>query len=117
MNQSPPLNPGQQTSYPTLPLRGRSGATYLFTVFPWGTSFKQLGGVYVVLRREQLDQYTVLYVGQTEDLRTRFDNHHKQGCFDRNRKTHIGVLLESSEQRRLAIEADPIAAYRPTCND
>ena len=116
MSCGSPPNVGQPTSYP-LTLRGASGVTYTFTAFPWGTPFKSVGAVYAVLRREASDQHVVLYVGETGDVGTRFDNHHKQSCFDRNRKTHIGVLLESSVQYRLEIEADLVAAYRPTCND
>lgn len=116
MSYGSPPNVGQPTSY-SLTLRGASGATYTFMAFPWGTPLKSVGALYAVLRREVSGQHVVLYVGETGDLNTRFDNHHKQACFDRNRKTHIGVLLESSAQRRLAIEADLVAAYRPTCND
>jgi hypothetical protein len=116
MSDGSPPSVGQPTSYP-LTLRGASGVTRTFTAFPWGTPFKSVGAVYAVLSREVSDQHVVLYVGETGDLSTRFENHHKQACFDRNRKTHVGVLVESSVQRRLEIEADLVAAYRPVCNE
>jgi excinuclease UvrABC nuclease subunit len=96
---------------------GASGAKYSFYVYPWGTDLRQVGGVYMILRKEsQNGNYDVLYVGQTNDLSERFDNHHKQPCFDRNRKTHIAAMVEPSEVRRLKIEADLIKKYNPSCN-
>jgi excinuclease UvrABC nuclease subunit len=94
-----------------------TGATYNFYVYPWGTDLKQIGGVYMVLRKGyQNGNYDVLYLGQTGDLSARFDNHHKKPCFDRNRKTHIAAMVESSEAKRLNIEADLIRKYNPNCN-
>lgn len=95
---------------------GVSGTRYSFEVYPWGQAFRSLGGVYVVLRRQQNNQYDVLYVGQTGDLNERFDQHHKQPCFDRNLRTHIGVMVEGSESRRLAIERDLLGNYSTVCN-
>ena len=95
---------------------GVSGTKYEFEVYPWGTQFKPLGGLYLVLRKEPTGRYTLLYIGQTGDLSERFDNHHKVDCFNRNGKTHIVVRLESFEQRRLAIESDLIQGNRTTCN-
>ncbi|MBW9267381.1 MAG: GIY-YIG nuclease family protein [Candidatus Thiodiazotropha sp. (ex. Lucinisca nassula)] len=103
----------QQT---TLPIQGASGTTYRFTVYPWGTQFQSFGAVYTVLRNNGGGRYSILYVGQTGDMEERFDDHHKQRCFDRNGKTHIGVLPEPNEQRRLAIESDLVNAYNPPCN-
>ena len=97
--------------------KGASGAAYGFYVYPWGTDFKAIGGVYMVLHKGyQNGKYDVLYVGQTSDLSERLDNHHKKPCFDRNRKTHLAAMIESSEARRLNIEADLLRNYNPNCN-
>lgn len=97
-------------------LKGLSGNAYAFKVYPWGTSFNSIGAVYTALKRNA-SNYTILYIGQTEDLSKRFDDHHKQLCFDRNGKTHIGVHVEASEARRFAKETDLIRNYSTTCND
>lgn len=97
-------------------LRGKSGNKYDFDVYRWGTEFKPLGGVYAVLKERSDGRFDVIYIGQTGDLSERFDDHHKAGCFSRHNKTHIGVHLCSSEQRRLVIERDLIANYQPPCN-
>jgi len=94
---------------------GQSGATYDFEVYPWGTSFSQVGGLYLVLKK-QTGNYSILYIGQTGDLSERFDNHHQAPCFNRNGKTHIAVRGEGSEQKRLAIETDLIRNYKTICN-
>lgn len=100
----------------TITLFGASGRSYNFDVYPWNTSFKALGAVYTVLKKSGLN-YTILYIGQTGDLSSRFDSHHKQTCFDRNGKTHIGIHLDSSENSRLAKERDLLGNYTPVCND
>lgn len=104
------------TSITRITLRGKSGASYDFEVYPWGQEFRPVGAVYAVLRERADGRYDVLYIGQTGDLSDRFANHHRQGCFDRNGKTHVGVHQESSEQRRLSIEKDLIDGYDPPCN-
>lgn len=97
---------------------GASGRNYDFGVYPWGQTFNPVGGVYLVLKKKFMPQpnYEILYVGQTGDLSERFDSHHKQQCFDRNAKTHIGVRGESAEQTRLAIERDLLGKYKTACN-
>lgn len=99
----------------TIKLKGVSGRTYDFDVFPWGTTFKPLGAVYTVMKKNGAN-FTILYIGQTGDLSERFDNHHQRPCFDRNGKTHIGVHLESTESQRFEIEIDLVRNYSPTCN-
>ncbi|MEW8508333.1 MAG: hypothetical protein AB2598_16685 [Candidatus Thiodiazotropha sp.] len=100
----------------TVTLKGVSGRSYDFDVYPWGTSFKAVGAVYTVLKKHGTN-FSILYIGQTGDLSERFDNHHKRPCFDRNGKTHIGIHLESAESRRFDIETDLVRNYSPVCND
>ena len=114
--QSSPKHQEGQLAAESITMEGRSGAKYDFQIYQWGTAFKPLGAVYAVLKRRADGRYDVIYVGQTGDLSERFDNHHRAACFTLNGKTHIGVHLESSEQRRLAIEKDLIAYYGPSCN-
>lgn len=94
---------------------GQSGTTYDFEVYPWGTTFNPVGGLYLVLKK-QIANYSILYIGQTGDLSERFDNHHQAPCFNRNGKTHVAVRGEGSEQKRLAIETDLIRNNKTSCN-
>ena len=97
-------------------LTGASKRTYSFQAFPWGTSFNPAGAVYAILKEAPIMHYSVLYIGQTGDLRERFDGHHKQACFDRNGKTHIAAYPEPTESRRFNVEADLVRNYNPICN-
>ncbi len=101
---------------PTVTATGASGTSYTFTTYPWGQAFNPAGAVYLVLRHKGNTNYDLLYVGQTGNLAERFDNHHKQPCFNRNGKTHIAVLPEPREASRLQIETDLIRNYNPDCN-
>ena len=96
---------------------GASGTSSQFEVHRWGTKFRKIGAVYLVLRNGKPGPYDLLYVGQTGDLSERFDNHHKRACFDRNGKTHIGIRMVSVERQRLDIESDLLRKHRTTCND
>ncbi|MHB1862232.1 MAG: GIY-YIG nuclease family protein [Gemmatimonadaceae bacterium] len=97
----------------TVILKGRSGATYGFTVYPIDTKFKAVGAVYTIL---QSSSDGIIYIGQTGDLSERFDDHHKATCFARHGASFIGVHGETSERNRLAIETDLVQHYGPPCN-
>ncbi len=100
-----------------LSLTGASDVSYIFQVFAWGAKFSSIGAVYAIFQKTALGRYNILYIGQTEDLSQRFENHHKQACFDRNGKTHIGIRTELTESYRFNIETDLVRHYNPTCND
>ena len=103
-----------------LTLTGKSGTNYTFQMYPWGTEFKALGGVYIVTKRAAGNgggSHSLIYVGVTGDLSERLDNHHKAKCFKGHGANCVGVLLEESEKKRLAIEADLLAGYTWPCNE
>jgi len=106
---------------PSIVFDGKSGTKYTFWVYSRDTRFKEgCGGVYFVTRRELGGagnySHTRVYVGQTEDLSTRFDNHHKEMCFNGQRANCVCVLPIADEGRRLSIEKDLIDNYHPPCN-
>jgi hypothetical protein len=76
--------------------------------------------VYVFTGATQTDgggeTHKVIYVGETGDLSSRFTDHHKQTCIDRNGATHICVRREEGDAARLAIEKDLVDNYNPPCN-
>lgn len=99
--------------------KGQSGAKYDFAVYPLGTDFKPLGAVYIVTKRTVKDgsgTHDFIYIGQTEDLSTRFDDHHKDACFTKHGANCISVHLNSSESQRLDIETDLCRLHNPPCN-
>ena len=106
----------------TITFTGASGTNYEFNVYPWGTSFKKdFGAIYFVTNRTQKSDggysHTRIYVGETEALSTRFDNHHKQACFDSYNKNCVCVYGEQDENERFEIEQNILAHYDPPCNE
>lgn len=106
----------------TITFTGASGKKYEFTAYAWDTQFKKgFGAVYFITKRRQNTDggysHMRIYVGQTDDLSTRFDNHHKENCFRRNNANCKCIFGEQNEDKRLAIENDLLRNYNPTCND
>ena len=104
----------------TITFNGKSGIEYSFDVYPFDTNFNAIGAVYFVTNRTEKSDgtgsHTGIYVGETGDLSKRFDNHHKQDCFDKHHANCICVHSESSEKNRLEKESDLIDNYNPPCN-
>jgi len=100
---------------------GESGKQYEFTVYPINNTFNpNISCVYFVTERTKEFaggySHTKIYVGETADLSERFNNHHKQDCFNRYNANCICIYLESSEIKRFEIEQDLIDNYNPPCN-
>ena len=105
----------------TITFTGASGSKYEFNSYAFGTNFKEnYGAVYFITNRHQNDDggysHVRIYVGQTEDLSTRFDDHHKQDCFDQENANCVCIHGEQNENTRLDIERDLIDNYNPPCN-
>lgn len=100
----------------TVTATGSSGKQYSFDVYHWGQAFNPVPAVYMVLKQASNGSFDILYIGQTSNLNERFDSHHKQRCFDRNRKTHIAIHQEAKERVRLDKETDLVSHYNPVCN-
>lgn len=105
----------------TITFTGASGQEYEFDVYPFDTDFTNIGAVYFVTKRtlkaEGGGTHTYIYIGQTDDLSTRFDNHHKAECFEREEANCVCIHQEDNEQSRLEIESDLLGNYDPPCND
>jgi hypothetical protein len=105
----------------TMSVVGKSGTKYVFNLYPIGTNFKAVGAVYIITKRTAKPDgggnHTSLYVGETGDLSTRFDDHHKQSCFDRNGANCIGAHQDGSADSRLSKESDILDGNDWPCND
>lgn len=101
--------------------RGQSGARYAFEVYPIEANFNDVGAVYAITRRYKNTQngfsHQIIYVGQTENLSARFDNHHKAGCFTRRNANCICTHLDDDEDSRLRKEDGLVKRHDPPCND
>ena len=104
----------------TLTYQGKSGKDYAFSVYTFGTEFKALGAVYAISSTEMegnTRNHNCIYFGVTGDLSERFNDHHKAKDFKKNNATHISILVENDETKRLSIEKDLITNYNPKCNE
>jgi hypothetical protein len=95
---------------------GTSGKTYLYYIIPMGTSLQAKPGNYIFSRETKPGTWTPIYIGQTENLDIRFDNHHKASCITRGGVTHIHQHLSGDEKSRLAEESDLVQKWKPPCN-
>ena len=105
----------------TVEFTGNSKTKYSFNIYDIGTEFKSVGGIYCFTVRTEDSTgnatHKIIYIGITDDLSTRFDNHHKADCIEKNKANRICIYQETKEARRKEIEADLIANYKPTCNE
>ena len=102
----------------TLTINGKSGNSYIFQIYEISVKFNGGGGVYLFtkLMGDKLTHKSV-YLGITNDLSTRFNNHHKKDCIKNNGATHLCVLINNNETERNAIEEDLLGAINTLCND
>lgn len=97
---------------------GQSGREYVYWIYPIGTSFKELPGNYVFARESRPGYWVPVYMGQTENLNQRLENHEKEACARRNGATHIHAHTNSAgEASRRAEERDLVTRWKPVCNE
>ncbi len=102
----------------TIIYKGASNRQYTFDIWDYPMDFNEVAGIYTIGKfNRSANQVNTIYVGETDNLKQRFSNHHKQDCFDRNSADVLCWLGEDAASRRLAIEADLINSLRPICND
>ncbi len=104
-----------------LTLNGASGQTFDFTVYSYDTEFKAVGAVYGITDRQKKPDgnhnHLTIYIGETGDLSTRFDSHHKESCFTTHNANCKCIHRDKHEGSRRRKEADLIDNYNPSCND
>ena len=101
--------------------RGRSGKQYRFKVFPLGTRFRKISGVYVVACRDRGTngghRYTALLAGCTVDFSQPLSAQPQAQHCERQGANCICVLKDESEDSRLAAEQDLSAALQAADNN
>lgn len=96
------------TTLGTVLLRGLSGRTYRFQVWPLGTQFKRVGAVCVFSKRAFRNRtfahnasHECLHIGQTDDLSTLACDIREVGASD-----CVCVYVASDVKERLLVEDD-----------
>lgn len=76
-------------------------------------------GVYCILDHRSDGKYFVVDVGESEDVRTRVENHDRGDCWKRNQQGTLTVAVlytpGMSGDRRRAIESALRDQYSPAC--
>ena len=106
-----------------LAFRGNSGETYIFQVRPSTSPLPSSSGVYLLLEKLIIQpSYNVLYVGRTDDLRDRQQDHLRkvanQGAtLLGSQITHVAHReISVSEYMRYLVELDLYNWYKPPKN-
>lgn len=100
---------------------GRSGSKYETVLFPFGTQFNAVSGVYIACKAGSLPgHWTALYVGEAKSLYDRLNAnvaaHDGLVRAARSGATHIAVMRTSNDAERLRIETDLRHGLNPSCN-
>ncbi len=106
-----------QTNDRTIMWEGQSGKSYEYWIYRLPPNFDAKPGNYIFAREVSPGRFSPVYIGETNDLSQRFDNHHKAQCIEDKGATHIHAHVNSGgEALRRAEEADLVARWKPTCN-
>jgi hypothetical protein len=83
-------------------------------------SFKDNAGIYAILTRGQATaQWTVLDIGESDQVKSRIGNHDRKDCWNRNNQgTLAGAVLYTPDwtaTQRRNLESSLREQYTPTC--
>lgn len=102
----------------TIKWTGKSGKKYQYWIYLLETTFSANPGNYVFAKETKPGSWKPIYIGETKDLSTRFDDHHKADCIKREGATAIHAHKSSTTvNHRRAEESDLVARWNTPCND
>lgn len=83
-------------------------------VNPIGSNFAEVAGVYAIINNSK----QVIYIGQTDNLRRRMNEHLNDTthCMHRYGPSLVGFQAIQDEATRLTVERELINQFRPPCN-
>ena len=97
---------------------GISRKEYNFDFYDLNLEWSEVAGIYLMAKYDQASNTIyAIYVGETDNLKNRLSNHHKQSCFDRYGVNVLGWIGEGNSHSRLNIESDLIQGIKPPCNE
>lgn len=107
----------------TITLNGASGKVYTLYLFQFDDFddikgfFDPVGGIYVFLHWEIFRKdFRLVYCGKTDNLQTRYNNHHAEQCIRNAFAKHFAVVRVDNANDRTSIEEDLLAQYDFSCN-
>ncbi|MDE0260278.1 MAG: hypothetical protein OXR82_18070 [Gammaproteobacteria bacterium] len=91
--------------------------TYEFGVYDSGTSWRDIGGLYIFTGKTDGKTWEALYIGQTSSFKDRLPGHPKWSDAVLLGATHIHAKTVTNEKTREKVEQELIEAYQPPLND
>lgn len=97
---------------------GDSGQSYDFELYPMHTIFRPIPACYIFVKQVDTQSWGAIYIGETENIRQRFDWHEKMPCITRHGATHVCIYTQGMEGRlrRYTLEGDLLRRISPPCN-
>lgn len=93
-----------------------NGENLEFTIYDSSTTWNNVAGLYIFARSDGQRWYA-LYVGQTDDFRSRLPNHERWDEARRNGATAVHAVVVSQAGTRDKLEKLLIRHLRPPLND
>lgn len=109
----------------TFTIKGVSGETYTFSMYTFDdfnelkNGFNPVEAIYIFTVRSWNGQkytHNLVYCGETDNLSTRFDNHHAESCIKQKRANCISIMITNGERQRKQIETDILEGNTFPCN-
>lgn len=97
---------------------GKSGQEYVYRIYKLPPRLKTLPGNYIFAKQTSVGGWVAVYVGETDNLRERFDQHDALPCIRQHEATHLHAhATEGDETARRSEVDDLVAIWQPPCND
>lgn len=73
--------------------------------------------IYLIVQNTPQTGSKIIYVGITDDINQRMENHHKMDCWRKYVTSHsLYILRQNSNSERILIESLITQQYNPPCN-
>lgn len=96
---------------------GASGKVYTYEIHEMREHWYDMPGNYIFAYESSPQEWTPVYIGQTESLQDSLAYHFQLTCIRRNFGTHVHTRMNKDKDDRLAEERDLLARFKPPCNE
>lgn len=97
---------------------GQSGKQYKYEIYPFGTAFRPLPGLYIYAKQAEDGSWIPIYIAQTRDLHQRLEGHVKLEDAMATGATHLHAhYCNAGQGARCTEEQDLIHRWQPVCNE
>jgi excinuclease UvrABC nuclease subunit len=87
-----------------------------FSVLKHNANWKDTGGIYIFCGVNKKNEWTPLYIGQTDSFLNRLPSHDRWNDARNLGATHVHAKAVSQQASRDKLEADLIQSFQPSLN-